>query len=256
MEVEDLCGLMDRAYICLIVEHVSAAIKFVHNPSVPIIVIIEQNTYANCIDQLFASVRDVVSVQFNRRIFAYHGISKTNKLIIGKLVSTNKSTMVLALRHMMTFDKIGRVHALLSFQSLIRSAILEERKLLTKRFGATLDAIKIPDPDYVNVIPTDIEEFRLLSPNECVRFVMSYRQRTIQTQEMYTTNMVEEGTVQICKLRDELMAITIKCVGAYPKVFTGGKRQYSGSYTKDDLFSAFLLGATAMIGDEEQYQLR
>lgn len=233
-------------YTTILLAHVKL-ITDLRTDSAPIIFLPEQNTFMFDNDTLWGHLKEASFKKFGVKLFVYKQYNKNGEVEIGKLISGNKASLVLKLHRYLENDFISRILGVVSFGETIKSAFLNNHYKLTQELCATGSIRPQPTAAECLITPCCTEDFKKLTPVESVDFIFRHMGGFNVSVKEYDVSVIDAGAALVTKLGIELLAVSLKSHGKSVKVITGGKKNNKGTYSRDDLFSAFLLGST-MIG--------
>ncbi|QAB08546.1 ORF62 [Ictalurid herpesvirus 1] len=244
--IGEMRSILMHFYTTVLMAHVDYILGIINRKDIPIIFLPEQNTFMFDNETLWSHLSGAAERKFGIKLLVYRQFNKSGTTEIGKLVSGNKASMVIKVHNMMEADMLGRVMTVASFGEIVKGLYLHNKHVISKYYRA--DTVKtITDARDAIANPRDIEDFKKLPPADSAEYIFRYLGGTEVSVAHGDDGIFEAGTELVTRLGCELMNVSLKSVGRTVKVITGGKRYQGGSYSRDDLFSAFLLG-TSMMG--------
>lgn len=244
MPITGLTTVVQKLYTALLMCHVRMIVDM-RKGSENIVYMPEANTYFHSNWTLWKQLQATSWEMYKVTLFAHNYLEPTPTL--GRMMTSSKGTMVVQMSEYITTDIIGRAVAVISFGDFIRNMFIERHHQIRKHIMGDQPQTAHYDTAAGVGAPQIISDFDNMTPSECAKWVCEYSTgvdpRTI---EEYSTSVVDKGLEMLHKLESELSQVTLKQTGKTIRVSTGGKKAIGGMVTRDDVFSAFLLGTTLL----------
>nr|UKB92889.1 DNA packaging terminase subunit 1 [Acipenserid herpesvirus 1] len=220
IKVDDLRELTMKVHLAALLAHIySFLIMFPTTcKTLPITVVIEQNTFNYDITNLWHQVDAEARKQFGLALQVY----SENPGEIGKHTGRNKTSMVLSCAALIKAGRLGRIDTCLSMGSTIRGHFLQKMAALKNEDQAA--------------------------------FVMACNEKTLESSmelpqfQDIPAEAFDSGKTALHSLCVEMISVEIDTERKIPVVITGGKKRgEKGVYTKDDMLAAFIIAVAAAI---------
>uniref|UniRef100_A0AB33V6V1 Polyprotein n=1 Tax=Latid herpesvirus 1 TaxID=3096545 RepID=A0AB33V6V1_9VIRU len=248
VSIGEMRPILMKFYTTVILAHIKMITDMMPQPGTPIIFLPEQNTFFYDNEVLWGILQEAARKNFSGiNLMVYKQYNKNGEVEIGRQVSGTKATMVMKLHSAIQNGYIQRLFGVMSFGEAVKGAFLSNRHALRQELCASGERVTGVDAGTFILNPMCMEDFKKLSPLESAEYIFKNLGGMGVSLKDYDPAVISAGSALMTTLGTELMAVTMKSIGTNVKVVTGGKRNNRGTYTRDDLFSAFLLGST-MIG--------
>lgn len=248
MEELDIGGVgqaLIGLYTTILLAHVKLCKSF-RKRDEPIIFVPEQNTYQSPNENLYYEVALAALRVEGVHVHAYYQINNRKQAFIGKLVTT-KDTMIMDVEKAISGGFVGRIHALSSYGKTVRDLFFDIRAQLRIKCRAVgMDVMDTTPENYI-LNPSTEEDFNKLHPREAAEFIYANAAGFSVNNVPMSQQIFEDGKELLCKLQEEMAAVQLIKLTNKFKVVTGGKRAVGGYYSRDDLFSAALLGINVCV---------
>nr|WIM37057.1 ter [Herpesvirus DDDp] len=251
-------------YAALMMAHLKVVTKYYRTGAEEVVYVPEANTYQQSNFVLWLHMKQLAKTHYGMTLNIYMQYRHGSKMWdIGRLMSTNKAGLVMALHENMLHRQLGVNNVVFSFGTLIRGLFLKQRNLLKFRYNidthADDSAVKRSATCGDAGDPRTPRDVLAMKPEHCVDYIFAQLGGLATFVDTFDKSAGNDGREMIDKLVRQLEDVTLKkspATGCY-KVVTGGKiRGHNGTYTRDDLFSAFLLATNLFVaGPANQYWL-
>ncbi|ABG25767.1 ORF42 [Ranid herpesvirus 1] len=257
MRVEDLGQVFHMAHSHLAIKHMAAARALFPSAfhRVPLVFVPERNTYAVDISILAHNVCASAERLLNKEVMIYGDALGQPGL---QTVARHKVLSVMNIAACVRQDYIGHLEACVSCGDGLRKAFKRRDKELDSRLvqidverwrggeTATVDPLRhLPAPGTAS----DLQD---LSVQDKVAFFKRYGGLDLALEP--ASDDFAAGNAHLKLLCSQLMEVKIdETTGKAPVVVTGGKKwmKGTGQCARDDLLSAFIIGATVALTEPE-----
>lgn len=248
LEIRELSGTVGQVYASLLSAHarlLQAMMPLVHWKNVKLIMIFEQNTYLNPLEDVKALVKNELGGSGLQLEF-YQKYSRTNrKPMLGKHVCKKvKLEMVLTCLDYIHKNKLLYCNTIMSLGWAVLAEATSKARSLVAALGGTasrsngLASAGMDVHMYSNSNRGLNTSDRLLG-----NLLEAPGQLTLVNKKLMDSQHVQHGKEMLAKLREQMLLVTVQKSdkGGCGKVKTGGKKSVGGEYTRDDVLSALLL---------------
>ena len=248
LEIRELSDTVGQVYASLLSAHarlLQAMMPLVHWKNVKLIMIFEQNTYLNPLEDVKALVKSELGGSGLQLEF-YQKYSRTNrKPMLGKHVCRKvKLDMVLTCLDYIRKDKLLYCDTVMSLGWAVLAEATSKVSNLVTALGGTSSG-----SNGLSSACMDVHMYRnssrgLNTPDRLVGNLMKAPgQLTLVNKKLTDAQHVQHGKELLAKLREQMLLVTVQesDKSGCGKVQTGGKKSVGGEYTRDDVLSALLL---------------
>lgn len=247
MEIRDL-DQVTRAYVTLLNGHVRLLrilLPTVRWKEVPVVVVLEQNTYVNALSDVKDLLEHSLACAGFRVLFYSKWSHGNGKYMLGKLVSAKtKLDMVLSTVRAIECGTLKYCDCVMS----LGCAVLAEASSNSRAVEAAIGAARGSGSSTKSGSSLGVHMYRRsrkggnLATDVTAQVLETRDAMILRDDRLYDKAHAEYGKQLLGKLREEMAAVVItESVKGRGIVTTGGKRSIGGQYTRDDMLSAFLL---------------
>lgn len=224
----------DRLH-CLVVQTHVMIVRVLY-PLVPIVLLIEANTFCANNYRLWVTVRDWAKTQGITNFYGFHDrIEDPSRSHPGKMMPQNKLEAVLSLAQHMSSMHIGMTEVLFSVGEYILRAFATQQRAMAEELGANKHEVSVS-----RFTAEEVERHvKTRNPDQLLLNLSQYLEIPLEGGKgalfAYHQQLLETLKTQITRIT----IVTDK--QGKPRVQTGAKIHGQNGYTHDDLFSAVLL---------------